>query len=55
LKSPDIDTSDWFADTLALSADGRTLVAGAYSEDSSSAGNEAPNNDAQDSGAVFVF
>ncbi len=55
LKSPDIDTQDYFSDSLALSADGRTLVSGAYSEDSSSASNEPPNDSALDSGAVYVF
>jgi hypothetical protein len=57
LKSPNSDDGDFFGDSLALSADGKTLAVGAYNEDSSSSGvnQDANNNDAAESGAVYVF
>lgn len=51
------DLGDSFGSALALSADGRTLVVGASSEDSSGAGTAASglDDDEQGSGAAYIF
>jgi hypothetical protein len=57
IKASNTDQNDQFGDSISLSADGNTLAVNAYREDSDSKGiNEAENNnDANDSGAVYVF
>ncbi len=49
--------NDAFGKSIALSADGKTLVVGALNEDSNSTGvnGDDTNNDAPNSGAVYVF
>ena len=51
------DEGDQFGFSIALSADGNTLAAGAISEDSAAKGINGDQNDnsAQSSGAVYVF
>ena len=48
---------DYFGATLAVSADGNTLAVGAYKEDSdaNTIDGDQNNDDAADSGAVYVF
>jgi len=49
-------SNDFFGDEVALSADGRTLAVGAYSEDNSATGvNSTQLGYTSDSGAVYVF
>lgn len=57
LKASNTDAGDHFGDAVALSADGRTLAAGASFEDGGSAGVDGdPSNDAVPGvGAVYVF
>ena len=57
IKASNTDQNDQFGEAISLSADGNTLAVSAYREDSDSKGiNEAENNnDANDSGAVYVF
>ena len=57
LKASNTDAYDSFGFALAISANGNTLAVGATREDSNARGingNQA-NNDAEDSGAVYVF
>jgi hypothetical protein len=54
IKSSNSDAFDQFGYSLALSADGSTLAAGAFGESASGAGDEADNS-ANSSGAVYVF
>ena len=57
IKASNTGAGDVFGFTLALSADGSTLAAGAFAEDSAATGlggNQADNS-AVDSGAVYVF
>ncbi len=57
LKASNTDAYDSFGFSLAISANGNTLAVGATREDSNARGingNQA-NNDAEDSGAVYVF
>jgi hypothetical protein len=54
LKASNIGSSDLFGWSVALSGDGSTLAAGAFSEDSNSATDQS-NNSANNSGAVYVF
>ncbi|MDP9053083.1 MAG: FG-GAP repeat protein [Acidobacteriota bacterium] len=57
-STPDhLDEGDQFGFSLALSADGNTLAAGAISEDSKATGinGDQEDNSAQSSGAVYVF
>jgi len=54
LKASNIDASDRFGRSLALSDDGNTLAVGAEQEDSNSATDQS-NNDLSNSGAVYVF
>ncbi len=57
IKVPNAEAGDAFGETVALSADGNTLAAGARFEDSASIGvdGNASNNTAISSGAVYVF
>lgn len=56
IKASNSDTGDQFGDSVALSADGSILAIGAPSERSSTTGvNSLPNDDANASGAVYVF
>ena len=57
IKASNSDANDYFAFTLALSADGNTLAVGAYSEESAATGidgNQADNTAAA-TGAAYVF
>src|SRR6185295_14358795 len=57
LKASNTDAYDSFGFSLAISANGNTLAVTATREDSNArgiGGNQA-NNDAEDSGAVYVF
>jgi cysteine-rich repeat protein len=57
VKASNTDAGDYFGGSVALSADGSTLVVGADGEDSAAAGiggNQA-NSSAYDAGAVYVF
>lgn len=57
LKASNAEAEDRFGRNLALSADGNTLVVGAYYESSSATGidGDQSNNSAEYSGAVYVF
>ncbi len=56
LRASNPGTSDEFGQSISLSGDGNTLVVGAYLEDSVSQGiNPAPNENLDNSGAVYVF
>ncbi len=57
LKASNADTNDWFGYSLALSADGRTLVVGAPREDSAATGIDGDRLDdsATTAGAVYRF
>lgn len=56
LKASNTGEEDIFGIKVALSGDGNTLVVGAQQEDSSTQGiNSTPNEDATNSGAVYVF
>ncbi len=57
LAPSNLGEGDKFATTLDLSGDGATLAVGVYFEDSSATGvdGDETNNDAEDSGAVYVF
>ncbi|MDA9014087.1 hypothetical protein N9I73_00685, partial [Porticoccaceae bacterium] len=58
IKASNTDQNDQFGDSISLSADGNTLAVNAYREDSDSKGinnNADDNNNAGDSGAVYVF
>ncbi|NOT25065.1 MAG: hypothetical protein HOP16_03080 [Acidobacteria bacterium] len=54
IKASNADEFDQFGGALAMSRDGRTMVAGARGEDSAAAGNQADNS-LDESGAVYVF
>jgi hypothetical protein len=57
IKSANNDAGDEFGSAVAVSGDGRTIVAGAHQEDSAARGvngNQADNS-AADSGAAYVF
>lgn len=57
VKASNTEFRDFFGSSIALSADGNTLVVGAPGEDSSATGmngNQADNS-ASDAGAVYVF
>jgi hypothetical protein len=57
VKSDNNDAGDEFGSAVAVSGDGRTIVAGAHQEDSAARGvngNQADNS-ASDSGAAYVF
>jgi cysteine-rich repeat protein len=53
VKASNTDASDYFGDSVALSADGNTLAVGADGEDSGSS--IQTDNTVQDSGAVYVY
>ncbi|MEM6274949.1 MAG: integrin [Myxococcota bacterium] len=57
LKASNTDSRDFFGSSLALSGDGRTLVVASTGEASAGRGvnTDQLNNDAPDSGAVYVF
>jgi hypothetical protein len=56
LKASNAGAGDQFGISVSLSGDGDTLAVGAYLEDSGSTGiNGAENNNAVNSGAVYVF
>jgi len=57
LKASNTGQGDEFGTSVSLSADGDTLIVGAYGEDSSAVGidGDQSNNDAPDSGAVYVY
>ena len=57
VKASNTDAGDHFAVSVALSADGNTMIVGAEGEDSSATGidgNQADNL-AENDGAVYVF
>ena len=57
LKASNTDAGDTFGSSVALSADGNTLAAGAWAEDSGATGvdgNQA-NNSSDDAGAAYLF
>ena len=53
-KASNTGANDLFGEALALSADGQTLVAGAYGE-ASAGGTNAQDDSAPSAGAVYVF
>jgi hypothetical protein len=56
VKASNTGAGDQFGWSVALSADGNTLAAGAHREDSGATGvNSAPDEAAADSGAVYVY
>ncbi len=57
LKASNTDTEDRFGSSVALSADGTTLAIAAELEDSNDrgVGGDQSNNDAVNSGAVYIF
>lgn len=57
IKASNTEMDDFFGVSVALSADGSTLVVGAYSEDSAATGvgGDQGNNSAGAAGAVYVF
>ncbi|MFC6634267.1 Ig-like domain-containing protein [Microbulbifer taiwanensis] len=57
IKASNTDYSDGFGESLALAADGETLVVGAAHEDSSAAGinGEQADNSANGAGAAYIF
>ena len=57
LKASNAESRDWFGQSLSLSDDGNTLAVGADGEDSNARGIDGhqKNNEARDSGAVYVF
>lgn len=57
IKASNTDAEDRFGESVAMSADGNTLVIGAPFEDSNATGinGNQGNNTATDSGAVYVF
>ena len=58
IKASNTESNDLFGTTLALSADGNTLVVAAHEEDGNATSNGidgADNNSSSNSGAVYVF
>ncbi len=57
IKASNTASIDYFGTSVSLSADGTQLAVGAFGEDSSSTGvgGDQANNDAVDSGAVYIF
>lgn len=57
VKAPNMDASDAFARSFAVSADGNMLVVGATGEasDATTIGGDQSNNDAPGAGAAYVF
>ncbi len=57
IKAANTEARDSFARSLSLSADGSTLAIGAYREDSDATGinGDRDNNEARDSGAVYLY
>lgn len=56
-KAPVVDSDDHFATTLAMSADGSTIVVGVPDEDSNATGIDGDDTDDSrtDSGAVYIY
>jgi len=57
VKASNPDAYDYFASSIALSGDGKTLAVGSPGEDSSATGigGDQTNDNAQDSGAVYLY
>ena len=57
LKASNTEEWDWFGQSLGLSDDGSTLAVGAFLEDSNASGidGDQENNEARDSGAVYIY
>lgn len=57
VTAPHPDSEDYFGNALALSDDGKILAVGAASEDSSARGigGDAQDNQAENSGAVYIY
>ena len=57
IKASNTDAGDYFGYSVSLSSDGNTLAVGAYGEDSDATGinGDQDNNNATDSGAVYVY
>lgn len=57
LKSSNTGAGDRFGSAMAISADGKTLAVGAINEDSAAIGigGDQSNNDASNSGAVYLY
>ncbi len=57
LKASNTGAWDLFGDSLSLSGDGKTLAVGASGEDSKArgVGGDQSNDDARDSGAVYIY
>ena len=57
VKASNTDAGDYFGASIALSADGATLVVGATGEDSAATGvdGDETDNNAEDSGAAYTF
>ncbi|MCC6303276.1 MAG: integrin, partial [Gammaproteobacteria bacterium] len=57
VKASNAEMADWFGGSVALSADGSTLAVGALRESSDSVGinGDQTNNNAEQSGAVYIF
>jgi hypothetical protein len=57
IKSTHNEAFDEFGNTVALSADGRTMVAGARGEDSGATGvnGDQTDNSVDESGAAYIF
>ncbi len=57
VRAGNYDLSDYFGTAVALSSDGRTMVAGAPGEDSSAqgTGGDPSNDDSLRSGAAYIF
>ncbi|NLE88623.1 MAG: hypothetical protein GX607_19775, partial [Myxococcales bacterium] len=54
--APSTDPGDFFGHSVALSADGRTLVVGAPAEDGPAGDEQDPSEDSlPSSGAVYVY
>ena len=57
MKSSNAEAYDEFGGSVALSRDGRTMVASAHAEDGGSkgAGGNQADNSISESGAVYIF
>lgn len=56
IKANHADALDYFGSNVSLSADGNTLAISALGEDSGTSGiNTTPNNQEDDSGAVYIY
>ena len=57
IKAPNAEASDWFGDSVTLSADGNTLAVGAIGESSATTGIDGDQGDnaANHAGAVYLY